>query len=90
MAKLSIEQVKYTVSFWPLSQTRVVDMDCNAVLFVNQGTNQVTIDQAITLVPGAHLAIDGNFGERLTRQFNIRFLDTGGTNNLVVMQKIYE
>ncbi len=87
---LLFQQVPYDVNIAPFGTNTRVNTDCNSLLFINQGTNVCVIDYNLTLVPGAKFGVDGNFLERLTRQFQITFIDTGGFNKLVVIQKTYQ
>lgn len=87
--KLSFDQIPVTTQENSYATNQTIDMDCNAFLFINQGTNVVMIGQTVKLLPNGVYGLGLNIGERLIRQYQFQFVDTGGTNDLVVALKVY-
>lgn len=65
----------------------VVPSNCNSIIFVNTGTNPVSVD-GLTLQPNQSFAITGNENEINTRSYDISF-SGAGSNGLSVIKKIY-
>lgn len=63
--------------------------DCNSITFLNQGTNDVIIDQSITLSFGQSFIVTGNENEICRHRFFINFVNTGGTNGCAIIRKFY-
>lgn len=78
---MGIEYQAYQVS----SQ---VPSNCNSILFRNQGTSVLTIDNINVLQPGQSFAVQGNAGEYITHVFSCVFAAVG-TNNLAVTYKVF-
>jgi hypothetical protein len=64
--------------------------DCNSILFINYGSEPVTIDAAIILQQNQSWGVDGNAGEIMTQQFTAIFGTGGGTQSLVVTRKVFK
>lgn len=88
--EIDIAPIPFNVIPAGYASNQTIDSMCNAIAFINQGTNVVMIDQVVKLVPGAVYSIGGNIGEMVIRQFPISFVDTGGTSYCVVVRKEYE
>lgn len=73
-----------TKIFTSSSQT---DTNCNGVIFVNQGTSNVTID-GFTLTPNQSWNIQGNQDEILVKIYSFNFSGSG-VNQLTVLFKRY-
>jgi hypothetical protein len=66
-----------------------VSSDCNEILFINTGTENVTVND-ILLVPNTSLRISGNVMEVDTTQYYIKFPTADNTGNtLTVLRKLY-
>ncbi|MES2219167.1 MAG: hypothetical protein V4501_12250 [Pseudomonadota bacterium] len=79
----------YYVSVSVYSANQPVPSDCNAIAFVNDGTNPVNVF-AKKLYSGNTLSIAGNSKEKDTTSYEVWFTDTGGTNQLTVIRKFYK
>jgi hypothetical protein len=86
--KIKAGLIEYDVNFITYGQNGFVTTNCNSITFTNYGTNQVTIDNGVVLQQNQSLAIDGNAGEIINKQFLITF-SGAGTNNLVTIKKNY-
>ena len=79
--------IPFDVNFITYDQNGFVTSNCNSITFINYGTNQVTIE-SVVLQQNQSLAIDGNAGEIMQKQFLATFTGAG-TNNLVTIKKNY-
>jgi hypothetical protein len=79
--------IEYDVNFITYDLNGFVTSNCNSITFINYGTNQVTIE-SVVLQQNQSLAIDGNAGEIIHKQFLATFTGAG-TNNLVTIKKNY-
>jgi len=79
--------IEYDVNFITYDLNGFVTSNCNSITFINYGTNQVTIE-SVVLQQNQSLAIDGNAGEIIHKQFLATF-SGAGTNNLVTIKKNY-
>lgn len=86
--KIKAGLIEYDVNFISYGQNGFVTTNCNSITFTNYGTNQVTIENGVVLQQNQSLAIDGNAGEIINKQFLITF-SGAGTNNLVTIKKNY-
>jgi hypothetical protein len=86
--KIKAGLIEYDVNFITYGENGFVTTNCNSITFTNYGTNQVTIDNGVVLQQNQSLAIDGNAGEIINKQFLITF-SGAGTNNLVTIKKNY-
>jgi hypothetical protein len=84
-----MDLVKYTTDENAYSNTQRVESNCNTLQFINYGTNDVLINNVIPLITNQTFTIEGNAGEICVRTFTLAFIDTGGTNNCVVIKKNY-
>jgi hypothetical protein len=79
--------IEYDVNFITYDVNGFVTSNCNSITFINYGSNQVTIE-SVVLQQNQSLAIDGNAGEIMHKQFLATF-SGAGTNNLVTIKKNY-
>jgi hypothetical protein len=79
--------INYRTSFITYDMSGYVTSDCNSMVFINYGTNPVSIE-SVVLNQGQSLVIEGNVGEYTTQRFFARFTGSG-TNNLVTVKKNY-
>lgn len=86
--KLKAGLIEYDVNFISYGLNGFVTSNCNSITFTNYGTNQVTIDNGVVLQTNQSLAINGNAGEIINKQFLITF-SGAGTNNLITIKKNY-
>lgn len=73
----------------PIVTTKLVPSDCNAMIFINQGSSVVVLDSLLSIAPGQHFSVPGEVFEILKKQWQVSFSGTG-TNNLVIIRKIYQ
>jgi hypothetical protein len=78
------EYITETKIFSSSSQT---DTNANSVIFVNQGTSNVTVD-GFLLTPNQSLNITGNVDEINVKIYTFNF-SGAGTNQLTVILKRY-
>jgi hypothetical protein len=85
----NIPGIKYDVQMYVVRENPYrLRFDCNAMIFVNQGTTTAMVDQ-LSIPPDASFSIPGELFEEMEHQFNISF--TGpGDNNLVCIMKFYK
>jgi hypothetical protein len=81
--------IEFDVATQTYSKAGYVTSDCNAITFLNLGTNPVTIDQNVILQTGQQLQIDGNQGEVTGHKFYVNFSGAASGNQLVVIRKLY-
>jgi hypothetical protein len=79
--------IEYDVNFITYDTNGFITSNCNSITFINYGSNQVTIE-SVVLQQNQSLAIDGNAGEIMHKQFLATFSGVG-TNNLVTIKKNY-
>jgi hypothetical protein len=79
--------IEYDVNFITYDVNGFITTNCNSITFINYGTNQVKIESVI-LLQNQSLAIDGNAGEIMHKQFLATFTGAGN-NNLVTIKKNY-
>lgn len=89
MSRFAFDPIPFTTQENGYTYNQTIDMECNAFIFINQGTNAVLIGQTVKLLPNGVYGLGGNLGEVLIRQYQVQFVDTGGTNMLVVALKVY-
>lgn len=78
----------YNLDIQQIGQNKQIYSDCNSISFYNQGTNDVIIEQIITISPGQSFVIEGNESEICNQRFFISF-SGAGTNNCIVIRKMY-
>lgn len=78
---------KYITETKIFGQNGQTDSNANSVLFVNQGTSNVTVD-GFLLTPNQSWAITGNENEILIKTYSFGFSGTG-VNQLTVIFKRY-
>lgn len=78
------EYITETKIFYDSSQT---DTNANSVIFVNQGTSNVTVD-GFLLTPNQSLNITGNQDEINVKIYTFNFSGSG-TNQLTIVLKRY-
>jgi hypothetical protein len=80
----------YTVDFVPVNETRSVTFECNNITFVNKGSNNVTLQGLLTLLPNDSLTIPGYPGEMCVQAWDIVFSNINSNGNfLLVICKNY-
>ena len=79
--------ITYDVNFITYDVNGFITSNWNSITFINYGSNQVTIE-SVVLLQNQSLAIDGNAGEIMNKQFLATFTGAG-TNNLVTIKKNY-
>jgi hypothetical protein len=79
----------YIVEIKQIGLNNFVYSDCNSITFLNQGTNDILIDQVIQLSFGQSFVIEGNEREICRHRFYVAFIDTGGTNGAAIIRKSY-
>ena len=77
----------YYIEYENVTKSSIVESQCNAIAFLNQGTTTVNIN-GFELAPGLSDSNNGLNGETDSTIYNIRFVGVG-TNRLVVKRKIY-
>jgi hypothetical protein len=65
-----------------------VKSDCSDITFLNTGTSNVVINQAITILPNQSVQFNCNAGEIDTTNYNIYFSGTGA-NSCTIIRKLY-
>jgi hypothetical protein len=78
----------YSLDIQQIGQNKQIYTDCNSISIINQGTNDIIIDQMITVSPGQSFVIEGNEGETCRHRFFLAFTGAG-TSNCVVIRKLY-
>jgi hypothetical protein len=63
-----------------------VDSNCNTIIFLNTGANNVFVD-GIRITPGTSFAVTGNYNEMNIKTYSIQF--TGGIGSLTIIYKRY-
>lgn len=79
----------YVVEIKQIGLNNYVYSDCNSITFLNQGTNDLIIDQAITLSFGQSFVIEGNESEICRHRFYVAFVAGAGTNACAIIRKLY-
>lgn len=82
--------LKYSIDQQIISTGKTISggEGCNGLIFINLGTNIANIE-LLPLSTGQQFAIDGNIGEEFFGNVNINFTDSGGTNSLLIIRKVY-
>lgn len=80
--------IKFGINYQVITVAKFIETQCNAFIFINQGTTLATLDSAFTLAPGESLALNANRKEICIHGFTVSF-SGGGTNNLVMIRKFY-
>jgi hypothetical protein len=78
---------KYITETKILSQSSQTDTNANSIIFVNQGTSNVTVD-GFLLTPNQSWNITGNENEINVKVYSFNFSGTG-VNQLTVIFKRY-
>lgn len=78
---------KYITETKIFSTSSQTDTNANSVIFVNQGTSNVTVD-GFLLTPNQSLNITGNVDEVNVKVYNFNF-SGAGVNQLTVVLKRY-
>ena len=78
---------KYITETKIFQQSGQTDTNANSVIFVNQGTSNVTVD-GFLLTPNQSWNITGNQDEENVKVYSFNFSGTG-TNQLTVILKRY-
>jgi hypothetical protein len=85
-----MEQVlEFDNPFQQYVKPSVVKSDCSDIIFINNGTEDVIINGVFTLAPNQSWS-SANFRIDIDRtDYKIEFGNGGGTQNLVVIRKLY-
>lgn len=67
---------------------KYITSDCADITFLNSGTSNVVVNQAITLLPNQSIQFNCNQNEIDTTNYNIYFSGTGA-NSCTVIRKMY-
>lgn len=78
--------VKYTTETKIITINGQVDSNCNSIIFLNTGNQNVFVD-GIRITPGTSINITGNEGEMLIKTYSVLF--SGGTQSLTIIYKRY-
>lgn len=63
--------------------------DCNSLTVINTGTDTAILE-GLQILPGNQYVIDGNVNEKNTTRYRLSFITTGGTEQVLVIRKIYK
>jgi hypothetical protein len=80
---------EYNISFASINLAQYVTSNCNEITFINLGTNNVTINNTLTLQPTQSLSISGNACEVDVTNYNVNFNNSVGSN-LIVIRKFFK
>lgn len=80
----------YKIDILNYTSDNSVRSDCSDITFYNNGTAQIVINNAVTLIANQSLTINANENEIDRTIYNFRFDTTGGQDySLVVFRKVY-
>jgi hypothetical protein len=79
--------INYVTYFLTYSSSQSIPSDCNEITFINYGSSVCKIENVI-LQQNQSFLIGGHQCEYTDQTFNIVF-DNSGSNNLVVVKKVY-
>ena len=65
-----------------------VQSDCSDITFLNSGTSNVIVNQAIILLPNQTISFNANAGEIDVTKYSISFTGAGN-NSCTVIRKLY-
>lgn len=65
-----------------------IKSDCSDITFLNTGTSNVILNQAITILPNQSVQFNCNQNEIDTTNYNIFFRGTG-SNSCTIIRKLY-
>lgn len=65
-----------------------IQSDCSDITFYNNGTANVIVNQAITLLPNQSIAFSANADEMDVTKYSISF-SGAGTKSCTVIRKLY-
>ncbi|MGR3221384.1 MAG: hypothetical protein ACUZ8H_16430 [Candidatus Anammoxibacter sp.] len=78
---------EYSNKFEQVRKAKTVPSQCNAILFLNKGTNTAFVNN-MPIETDNSLSMAGLYGEKDISRYDIRFA-TGGTSELYVIRKFY-
>lgn len=83
------ELIEYDNSFMVYYQVAAdISSDCNDILFLNQGTNTVVINNLLSISPNQAWSPGGNVNEIDRTRYSITF-NGAGTSKCIVIRKTY-
>jgi len=77
---------KYVTETKIYSTSGQTDSMCNSILFINTGSNNVTID-GLTLQPSQSWSIEGNRDEMNIHTYPFAFSSTTGSNLTIIFKR---
>ena len=80
--------IKFNTDFQIVSSGKQIASNCCDIIFFNLGSNEVIVE-LMPLMQSQSFTIQGNIGELNVSNYNINFIDTGGTNSLLIIRKYY-
>jgi hypothetical protein len=79
---------KFTEDFKLINQPQEVRSECNQLTVINTGTATAVLN-GVDLIPGAQYISPGNENELNLTRYRLAFTG-GGTNQVIVIRKIYQ
>lgn len=80
---------RYYIGFKVFTVADYCSSECNAITFINNGTNNVILNNSMTLTPGQSLSINGNECEIDETKYLINFSSMTGSK-CTVIQKYFQ
>ena len=80
------KQTKYKIDIQQYANNQLIQSNCNAITFINNGATPVLINN-VPLEVNANLSIQGNADELDTTEYNIK-VSTSTTANVIVIKKM--
>jgi hypothetical protein len=82
-----MELQKFNNAFRVYNQNDQLKGSCNSIMFINQGSCDILLNNSITIIVGGSWGSDGNANEIDETYYNWIFQGSGG--KLVVVQKTF-
>jgi len=79
-------QTKYKIDIQQYANNQLIQSNCNAITFINNGSTPVLINN-VPLAVNANLSIQGNADELDATEYNIK-VGTSTTANVIVIKKM--
>lgn len=83
------QPVLYNNVFQLYQNSDYVESNCAEIIFINNGTSNVTLNNTLLLQPTQSFSTDGKNGEMDTTRYNLDF-GVSGNNSCVVIRKMYQ
>lgn len=80
--------IRYVNTLQQYNQTDYIDSNCVEISFLNNGTQNVLLNNTYTLLPGDFIAFDGKQGELDITKYNIVFTGAG-IPSCIIAKKTY-